>query len=89
MIFSTQASMYQSAFCSSVAVFFGLRLRFIMSAKGEFYELELAQRPAGVTRWRDTLDNMVVDSFFNRKSIVGRLFVVPRERRPDNSTITR
>lgn len=72
-----------------IALFFALRLRFIMSAKGEFYELELAQRPAGVTRWRDTLDNIVVDSFFNRKRIVGRLFVAPRQGAHDNSPLTR
>ena len=63
-----------------IALFFPLRLRFITSANGEFYEQELATRPTGITRWRDTLDNMVIDSFFNRRALVGRLFV-PASRR--------
>jgi hypothetical protein len=57
-----------------IALFFALRLRFIMSVKGEFYEHELEARPAGITRWRDSLDTMVVESFFNRKIVHGRLF---------------
>jgi hypothetical protein len=63
-----------------IALFFALRLRFITSANGEFYEQELATSPSGITRWRDTLDNMVIDSFFNRRALVGRLFV-PAGRR--------
>jgi hypothetical protein len=57
-----------------ITLFFALRLRFIMSVKGEFYEHELEARPAGITRWRDSLDTMVVESFFNRKIVHGRLF---------------
>jgi hypothetical protein len=56
------------------------RLHFITSIKGEFYESELATRPAGVTRWRDTLDNIVIEKFFNRKLILGRMFVDPTHR---------
>jgi hypothetical protein len=63
-----------------ITLFFALRLRFITSAHGEFYEQELATRPGSITRWRDTLDNMVVDSFFNRRALVGRLFA-PAGRR--------
>lgn len=59
-----------------IAVFFALRLRFIMSVKGEFYEQELASRPAGITRWRDALDTIVVENFFNRKIVHGRLFAL-------------
>jgi hypothetical protein len=67
-----------------LAAFFGLRLRFITSAKGEFYEQELAASPAGITRWRDLLDNVVIEKFFNRKLILGRLAVDPRTRRNSN-----
>jgi hypothetical protein len=63
-----------------MAVFFGLRLRFITSAKGEFYEQELAISPGSITRWRDTLDNMVIQKFFNPKVIIGRLLVDPSRR---------
>jgi hypothetical protein len=59
---------------------FSMRLRFITSVKGEFYEQELAISPSAVTRWRDSLDNLVVEKFFNRKLILGRMFVSPNRR---------
>jgi hypothetical protein len=59
---------------------FSMRLRFITSVKGEFYEQELAVSPSAVTRWRDSLDNLVVEKFFNRKLILGRMFVQPNRR---------
>ncbi len=68
-----------------IALYLSLRLRFITSVKGEFYEQELSERPAGVTRWRDTLDNMVVESFFNRQTIMGRLFAVPAHQQHQHS----
>jgi len=58
-----------------IALFFALRLRFITSVKGEFYEQEIATSPYAVTRWRDWLDNLVIAHFFNRKALSGRLFV--------------
>ena len=60
-----------------IALFFALRLRFITSVKGEFYEQELAVSPGAVTRWRDSLDNLVVEKFFDRKVLLGRMFVSP------------
>ena len=66
-----------------IAVFFALRLRFIMSVKGEFYETELEARPAGITRWRDAFDTIVVESFFNRKVVHGRLFALHERPKSD------
>jgi hypothetical protein len=63
-----------------VAVLFGLRLRFITSAYGEFYEHEIAERPNTITRWRDAVDNLVLAHFFNRNQFVGRFLVMPRLR---------
>jgi len=63
-----------------LVVFFALRLRFITSVKGEFYEQELAISPNGITRWRDMLDNVVIEKFFNRKLLLGRLMVDPRDK---------
>lgn len=63
-----------------ISIFFSLRLNFITSVKGEFYEQELSVSPAQVTRWRDALDNIVIDNFFNRKTLLGRLFVDPNHR---------
>lgn len=62
------------------ALLFGLRLRFITSAKGEFYEQEIASSPAGITRWRDGVDNLLISHFFDRKQVLGRLFVSMRRQ---------
>ena len=55
-------------------VFFGLRLRFITSVKGEFYERELVSDAEHISRWRDAFDNLVVRHFLNPKAVHGRLF---------------
>jgi hypothetical protein len=61
-------------------VFFGLRLRFITSVKGEFYERELVSDAEHISRWRDAFDNLVVRHFLNPKAIHGRL-LAPRSPR--------
>jgi hypothetical protein len=58
-----------------ISVFFAFRLKFIRSVNGEFYEVEIVSRPTGITRWRDWLDDLVIAHFFNRRAILGRLFV--------------
>jgi hypothetical protein len=63
-----------------IALYFGTRLHFITSVKGEYYEQEVATRPAGITRWRDALDDLIIDRFFNRKAIVGRMLVDPNRK---------
>ena len=64
-----------------LSAFFALRLRFVTSVKGEFYEQELAASPNAITRWRDLLDNVVIEKFFNRKILLGRLMVDPGSER--------
>jgi len=63
-----------------IALFFMLRIRFVTSVNGEFYESELASSPSAITRWRDTVDNIVIEKFFNRKLILGRLLVDPTRK---------
>jgi hypothetical protein len=63
-----------------LTLFFGLRLRFITSVKGEFYERELVSDAEHISRWRDSFDNLVVRHFLNPKAIHGRLFA-PRTPR--------
>ena len=58
-----------------IGIFFILRLRFITSAKGEYYEQEIATSPAGITRWRDALDELIIHNFFEKGRISGRFFV--------------
>lgn len=60
-----------------MVLFFALRLRFITSVQGEFYETELATNPHRITRWRDWLDNLVLSQFFNFKIFNGRMFQDP------------
>lgn len=73
-----EAGQYLSAVVFAlIALAFATRLHFITSVKGEFYESELVERPSGVTRWRDSLDNIVIEKFFNRKLILGRMFIDP------------
>ncbi len=57
-----------------IAMFFALRLRFVTSVAGEFYENELVHSAQHITRWRDGLDNIVLHYFFNPKTIKGLLF---------------
>jgi hypothetical protein len=57
-----------------MVLFFSLRLRFISSVQGEFYETEIAIHPQQITRWRDWVDNMILAHFFNWKIFNGRMF---------------
>ncbi|HTX17980.1 MAG TPA: hypothetical protein VMG34_04895 [Bacteroidota bacterium] len=57
-----------------MAAFFGLRLRFVTSVAGEFYENELVHSAQHITRWRDWLDNLVLHYFFNPKAVRGVFF---------------
>lgn len=57
-----------------MVLFFALRLNFITSVQGEYYESELASNPTRVTRWRDWVDNLVLSHFFDYKLFNGRLF---------------
>ncbi len=57
-----------------IALFFALRLKFITSVQGEFYETELATNPYQISRWRDWVDNLVLSHFFNSNPFLGRFF---------------
>jgi hypothetical protein len=53
-----------------------LRLRFITSPNGSFYEQEIATSPKGITRWRDMFDDLILTHFINNSTNPrGRLFV--------------
>jgi len=57
-----------------IAMFFALRLRFVTSVAGEFYENELVHSAQHITRWRDWLDNFILHYFFNPKAVKGVFF---------------
>ncbi len=58
----------------ALAVFFNLRLRFIKSVVGEFYEIEIENNPEKITRWLDGIDKFILKNFGNAKVFRGRLF---------------
>ena len=57
-----------------MVIFFSLRLNFITSVQGEFYESELVANPHQISRRRDWIDNIVLTRFFSLKPFQGRLF---------------
>ena len=61
-----------------ILVFFSLRLRFINSVSGEFYEQELDASPSGVVRWRDALDNYVIKHFLDPRVLPKRILALPK-----------
>jgi hypothetical protein len=61
----------------ALLVFFALRLRFVTSVKGDFYERELVSDSEHISRWRDALDNLIVRHFLNPQALHGRL-LAPR-----------
>ncbi|MBI4547497.1 MAG: hypothetical protein HY707_05945 [Ignavibacteriae bacterium] len=63
-----------------MVLFFSLRLQFITSVQGEFYETELATNPQHISRWRDWIDNLVLAQFSNYKLFNGRLFHDPSRK---------
>ncbi len=75
------AGQYITVFAEVMLIlFFGLRLRFITSVQGEFYETELAANPQQISRWRDWIDNLILSQFSNFKLFNGRLFQRSNEK---------
>lgn len=72
-------SQYLSIFTILLLVYiFSIRLRFVLSASGKYYEEELLIHPEGITRWRDEIDSLVVNYFFSSKKLFGRLLTTTR-----------
>jgi hypothetical protein len=56
---------------------FALRLRFIASVEGGYYERRLLESAEGITRWRDSFDDWVVRQFMKPEQL-NRRFAVRR-----------
>jgi hypothetical protein len=54
---------------------FSMRLRFILSIEGKYYESRLSLNSSRVTRWRDSLDNWVLRRFVNSNDLDRRFLV--------------
>jgi len=59
-----------------------MRLRFLLSPVGQYYERQILLRPERVTRWRDEIDRLVLKSFLRKKTFVDRLAVLERDENP-------
>ncbi len=56
-----------------------LRLTFIESIEGRFYENRLIRDPASITRWRDAFDNWILRQFMNPNELEQRFLVQPKD----------
>ncbi|MCX6135566.1 MAG: hypothetical protein NTU47_17300 [Ignavibacteriales bacterium] len=72
--------MYLSTGIMIVLLFlFILRLRFIQSVEGRFYEIRLATDASRITRWRDAFDNWVLRQFMNPNELDQRFLIQPKD----------
>ncbi len=58
-----------------MVVLFSLRLKFVRSVVGKYYEQQIQLEPESVTRWRDEIDSMIIAHFFKPMKLLGRLAV--------------
>jgi hypothetical protein len=61
-----------------LTLIFGLRLRFIETVEGKYYERRLSSDPSRITRWRDALDNWLLKEFMNPHAL-DRRFLTQRK----------
>lgn len=57
---------------AGLVVLFLQRLSFVSSHEGQFYESRIQSTPIRVARWRDGLDNFIIQKFFNKNPYRGR-----------------
>jgi hypothetical protein len=63
---------------------FSLRLRFVLSIEGHYYENRLMSDPTHITRWRDAFDNWILRQFMNPRDLDQR-FLVHQKEGPDTN----
>jgi hypothetical protein len=66
-----------------------IRLRFLLSGVGQYYERQIFLRPEGISRWRDEIDRLVLKSLLRKAPFVDRLAVLERNEQPLSSNIQR
>ena len=70
--------MYASMFVMwAICGLMALRLHFLQTVEGGYYERRLLEKPEGITRWRDGLDKWVLRNFMNPGDL-DRRFVIHR-----------
>jgi hypothetical protein len=72
----------------SIGVLLGLvymcsvRLRFLLSPVGQYYERQVLLRPERISRWRDEIDRLILKSLLRRTPFVDRLAILERDETP-------
>jgi len=54
---------------------FYLKLKFLNSIEGNYYESKLVESSAGITRWRDALDNWIIRQFMHDAELNRRFLI--------------
>ena len=67
--------MFSVATMLMLILVFCLRLRFLSSIEGRYYESHLVTDPAHITRWRDAFDNWVLRQFMNPGELEQRFLI--------------
>lgn len=69
-----RASHFITLVCSLVMLYvLDLKLRFALSVAGKYYEETLSESSLKISRWRDEIDNLILNSFFKRNRFTRRL----------------
>jgi cytochrome c biogenesis protein CcdA len=66
-----------------------VRLRFLVSPIGQYYERQILLRPERISRWRDEIDQLVLKSFLQKTPFADRLGVLEKDENPLQSNIKR
>jgi hypothetical protein len=59
-----------------------VRLRFLVSPIGMYYERQVVRRPEMISRWRDEIDRFVLKSFLQKPPFAGRLGTLETDIKP-------
>ena len=59
-----------------------VRLRFILSPVGRYYERQIVLNPERVSRWRDEIDRLILKAFLHRAPFSGRFGILETEQKP-------
>ena len=94
---STDASLYYSIYDVAqyliIAVLLALvyvcsiRLRFLLSPIGLYYERKILVQPEKISRWRDEIDSLILRSFLVKTPFVGRLGTLEPNDKPQQPNV--
>jgi hypothetical protein len=66
-----------------------LRLRFLVSPIGMYYQRQVSLRPEMISRWRDEIDRLVLKSFLQKLPFTDRLGTLETDLNPQQSNTKR